>query len=59
MNNHSYQICTRCVMDTTDPDISFDEKGICNHCHEYNKMKERLFTGGEVKKGGFMDLLRR
>ncbi len=50
MNNHSYQICTRCVMDTTDPDISFDEKGICNHCHEYNKMKERLFTGGEVKR---------
>ena len=27
-----YQICTRCVMDTTDPDIVFDENGICNHC---------------------------
>ena len=29
------QICTRCVMDTTDPDITFDEKGCCNHCSDY------------------------
>ena len=28
----SYQICTRCVMDTTDPDIVFDDNGYCNHC---------------------------
>ena len=27
-----YQICTRCVMDTTDPDIVFDENGVCNRC---------------------------
>lgn len=27
-----YQICKRCVMDTTDPDIKFDDEGICNHC---------------------------
>jgi N-acetyl sugar amidotransferase len=26
------QICTRCIMDTTDPDIVFDENGWCNHC---------------------------
>jgi len=31
-----YEICTRCVMDTSDPDIFFDEQGICNHCHEYD-----------------------
>jgi N-acetyl sugar amidotransferase len=27
-----YQICVRCVMDTTDENIVFDESGICNHC---------------------------
>jgi N-acetyl sugar amidotransferase len=27
-----YRVCTRCVMDTTDPDISFDAEGRCNHC---------------------------
>ncbi len=30
-----YQICTRCVMDTSDPDIEFDENGFCNHCNEH------------------------
>jgi len=28
----NYQICSRCIMDTSDPEISFDEQGICNHC---------------------------
>ena len=38
-----YQICNRCVMDTTDMDIVFDENGYCNHCsnaiaiNEHNK----------------------
>ena len=28
MNNHrNYQICSNCVMDTTDSEISFDERG--------------------------------
>lgn len=31
----SYQICTRCVMDTSDPWIYFDGNGICNHCTDY------------------------
>lgn len=31
----SYQICARCIMDTSDPDITFDDKGICTHCHRY------------------------
>lgn len=35
-----YQICTRCVMDTTDPLIRFDENGICNHCKDYEKRVE-------------------
>lgn len=36
-----YQICTRCVMDTTDLDIKFDENGICNHCKEYDEIVEK------------------
>jgi N-acetyl sugar amidotransferase len=31
-----YQICTRCVMDTTDPDITFDAQGVCSHCHYFD-----------------------
>ena len=30
-----YKICTNCVMDTTDSRISFDGKGVCDHCRDY------------------------
>ena len=30
-----YRICTRCIMDTSDPEIRFDEEGHCNHCTDY------------------------
>jgi N-acetyl sugar amidotransferase len=30
-----YRICRRCVMDTSDPAITFDADGICNHCTGY------------------------
>lgn len=34
-----YRICNRCVMDTSDEDIVFDELGNCNHCNElYHRM---------------------
>ncbi len=32
-----YQICTNCVMDTTDSKITFDENGVCDHCNTYYK----------------------
>ena len=35
--NREYQICTNCVMDTTDSKIVFDEKGVCDHCNTYYK----------------------
>jgi N-acetyl sugar amidotransferase len=37
-----YRICTRCIMDTSDAEISFDEDGVCSHCHRY----ERLVAAG-------------
>jgi N-acetyl sugar amidotransferase len=42
------RICTRCVMDTTDPEIKFDEKGTCNHCKRYDEMARiKILTGAE------------
>ena len=32
-----YKRCTKCVMDTTDPQITFDLSGVCNHCIEFEK----------------------
>jgi len=34
-----YQVCQRCVMDTSDPGISFDEPGICSHCRAVEERK--------------------
>ncbi len=43
----SYRICRRCIMDTSDPDIVFDERGVCSHCHRYEQM---LSVESYVKK---------
>ncbi len=41
-----YRICVRCVMDKTDPDIWFDQDGVCKHCHDYDKLVANyVFTG--------------
>lgn len=31
----NYQICTNCVMDTTDTKITFDGNGVCDHCRTF------------------------
>jgi N-acetyl sugar amidotransferase len=35
MSETPYRICTRCVMDTSDPEITFDAEGVCNHCRGF------------------------
>ena len=35
VSNRLYQQCLRCVMDTSDPEITFDTRGYCNHCTNY------------------------
>lgn len=51
MGGEKYQICKRCVMDTTSNSIEFDKNGICNYCKEYYvKVKERILSSTENKK---------
>lgn len=35
MSERPYQICTNCVMDTSDPEIKFDQNGRCDFCDNY------------------------
>lgn len=47
---NSYKICTRCVMDTSDPEITFDLQGVCNHCHYFDlEVKKRWYPNEEGK----------
>jgi N-acetyl sugar amidotransferase len=43
--------CTRCLMDTSDPDIAFDAAGVCSHCHRYERVaRERVIPPAERKQ---------
>lgn len=49
--SQQYQICTNCVMDTSDSKIKFDEKGICDHCNSYyNDIKPHWHTDEKGRK---------
>lgn len=37
MNTRKYQICTNCIMDTSDSTITFDERGWCDYCCNFHK----------------------
>jgi len=51
MPERKYQICTRCVMDTSDPDIVFDARGLCNHCILRDDLVDRfIFVESERKR---------
>ena len=64
MSNRPYQVCTNCVMDTTDSAITFDKSGVCDHCQTfYTKIKPNWNTDetgrveldnllGRIKKAG-------
>lgn len=45
-----YKICKRCVMDSSDPTIKFDENGFCNYCTAALKEKDTLPTKENGKK---------
>lgn len=48
MPNRSYQICTQCIMDTTDQNIVFDDRGWCEYCNNFDAtIKPNWDTGVE------------
>jgi len=47
MNVIKYQCCIRCVMDTTDSEITFDAEGVCNHCREFEARARREWFPNE------------
>jgi N-acetyl sugar amidotransferase len=44
--NSGYQICSRCVMDTSDPEITFDAHGQCSWCQRFDEtIRHQWFPG--------------
>lgn len=48
-----HRVCVACVMDTSDPDITFDDDGVCNHCKRYPEHLRTL--GDERERAGKLD----
>ena len=44
------QICTTCVMDISDPEITFNDEGVCNHCLNFEDTKKNWFPNQEGQK---------
>lgn len=42
-----YQVCSRCVMDTSDPEIDFDDCGVCNHCRTFDAETSKHWFPGK------------
>lgn len=43
-------VCTRCIMDTSDPQIIFNQDGTCNHCLRYDELLgKRVYIGEEAQ----------
>jgi N-acetyl sugar amidotransferase len=38
-------ICSRCIYDSRIPNISFDDNGVCNYCHQVDHLKAEFGTG--------------
>jgi N-acetyl sugar amidotransferase len=47
MTDRPYQICSRCVMDTSDPLIRFDDDGICSYCSAFAVGERTAWTPEE------------
>nr|WP_275668127.1 N-acetyl sugar amidotransferase [Nitrincola tibetensis] len=42
------KICTRCIMNTSDPNIAFNDEGICNYCNNFEaSIKPSWDTGAK------------
>ncbi|WP_447890184.1 N-acetyl sugar amidotransferase [Pseudomonas hormoni] len=38
MSNKTYQMCSRCIMDSSDPHIHFNDQGLCDYCVNFDSV---------------------
>ncbi|WP_262382854.1 N-acetyl sugar amidotransferase [Pseudomonas proteolytica] len=63
MQVKQHQVCTRCVMDTSASNISFDQDGICNFCTTFEQqLSDVVFATEEsraVRRAAFIEEVKR
>jgi len=53
----NFKVCSRCIYDERVASISFDERGVCNYCHQIDDLKEQYGTGTEKGEAEFHRLI--
>lgn len=54
-----YRQCTHCVLDThDDPDIIFDDEGVCNYCYTYKYQESKYLRKGKRAEELFNKIVR-
>ena len=51
------RICTNCILPETFPGISFNNKGVCNHCRKFEGKGSKLLEDKKKYEQRFLDLL--
>ncbi len=58
--NRALQVCSRCVMDTSAPGITFDEQGICIYCTEFLRRSGAVLDGdSDAKRAALETIVKR
>mgnify|MGYP006087308441 CR=1 FL=1 len=47
LKNLDINVCSRCIYDERVDGIYFDNEGVCNYCHQTDRLKEKYETGSE------------
>jgi N-acetyl sugar amidotransferase len=48
-SDRTYQICSNCIMDTSDPNIKFDDRGWCDYCNNFEQsISTHWYAGSEA-----------
>lgn len=50
-------VCTKCIMDSTDPEIMFSEDGICSHCKRYDVVSRTRLLAVGAREGELLNLV--
>ena len=53
------KVCSRCVMDTSDVKVKFDENGICDHCKTFQKSIEPFWNPESANSKQMIELVKK
>jgi len=56
MKKDEYRICSRCIMDTSDPHITFNEAGLCDYCRNFDQNIKPVWHPDETSKSELMQI---